>query len=61
MNPLIENLRISIDRLQTGLTALNREVPRIEVMAERAELVIESLQSELKEQNQLDSYFVKSY
>ena len=46
---LIENLRISIDRLQTGLTALNREVPRIEVMAERAELVIESLQSELKE------------
>ena len=46
---LIENLRISIDRLQTGLTALNREVPRIEVMTERAELVIESLQSELKE------------
>ena len=46
---LIENLRISIDRLQTGLTALNRENPRIEVMTERAELVIESLQSELKE------------
>ena len=46
---LIENLRISIDRLQTGLTALNREIPRIEVMTERAELVIESLQSELKE------------
>jgi hypothetical protein len=46
---LIEGLRLSIDRLQTGLSALNRETPRIEVMRERAEMVLESLKAELKE------------
>jgi hypothetical protein len=45
---LIENLQLSIERLQTGLSAINRELPRIEVMRERVEIVIEDLQSELK-------------
>ena len=46
---LLEILQLNIERLQTGLSALNRESPLIEVMSERAEIVIESLQSELNE------------
>jgi hypothetical protein len=46
---LIENLQLSIERLETGLSAINRELPLIEVIRERVEIVIENLQSELKE------------
>jgi hypothetical protein len=46
---LIESLQISIERLETGLSAINRELPRIEVMRERAEIVIDNLKSQLKE------------
>ena len=46
---LIESLNRSITQLESGLSALNREVPLIQVMTERAEIVIQSLKSELKE------------
>lgn len=46
---LVESLQTSIQQLETGLSALNREVPRVQVMTQRAELVIENLKSELKE------------
>lgn len=46
---MVESLRLNIERLQTGLAALNREVPRVGVMVERAEMVVESLKVELKE------------
>jgi chromosome segregation ATPase len=46
---LISSLQVSIEQLETGLSALNREVPRIQVMTQRAEIVIKSLRSELKE------------
>jgi len=45
---LIENLQKSIELLQTGLSAINRDTPLIEVMKERVEIVIDNLQSELK-------------
>lgn len=45
---LIESLQINIERLQTGLSAINQEVPLIQVMTQRAEIVIDELQSELK-------------
>jgi hypothetical protein len=46
---LVESLQLSIQQLETGLSALNREVPRIQVMTERAEIVIDNLRSKLKE------------
>ena len=46
---LVESLQLSIQQLETGLSALNREVPRIPVMTERAEIVIDNLRSKLKE------------
>jgi hypothetical protein len=46
---MVLNFRQNIDRLETGLAALNRETPRVAVMVERAEIVIESLKQELKE------------
>lgn len=46
---LIESLKRSITQLESGLSALNREFPLIQVMTERAEIVVQSLQSELKE------------
>jgi hypothetical protein len=45
---LIESLQMNIERLQTGLSAINQEVPLIQVMTQRAEIVIDDLQSELK-------------
>ena len=45
---LIESLQINIERLQNGLSAINQEVPLIQVMTQRAEIVIDDLQSELK-------------
>jgi hypothetical protein len=45
---LIENLQKNIELLQTGLSAINRDTPLIEVMKERVEIVIDNLQSELK-------------
>jgi hypothetical protein len=45
---LIESLQVNIERLQTGLSAINQEVPLIQVMTQRAEIVIDDLQSELK-------------
>lgn len=45
---LVESLRQNVERLETGVAALNREVPRVAVMVERAEIVIESLKLELK-------------
>ena len=46
---LVESLQLSIQQLETGLSALNREVPRIQVMTERAEIVIDNLRAKLKE------------
>lgn len=46
---VVDGLRLNIERLETGLAALNRDVPRVAVMVERAEMVIESLKLELQE------------
>jgi hypothetical protein len=46
---LIESLSQNVERLQTGLAAISRDAPLIDVMVERAELVIESLRAELEE------------
>ncbi len=46
---VVDGLRLNIKLLETGLAALNREVPRVAVMVERAEMVIESLRRELQE------------
>jgi hypothetical protein len=46
---LIESLSQNVERLQTGLSAISRDAPRVAVMIERAELVIESLKAELEE------------
>jgi hypothetical protein len=45
---LIESLQVNIERLETGLSAITQEVPLIQVMTQRAEIVIDDLQTELK-------------
>jgi hypothetical protein len=44
---LIRRLEESTDLLSVGLSALRKETPRIAVMDERAELVIDALRNEL--------------
>ncbi len=44
---LVRKLNESIDMLEVGLTALRNKTPRIEVMAERAEYVIDALRDEV--------------
>jgi len=46
---IIDNLNQNVELLETGLTALKREVPRVAVMIERAEIVIKNLKVELIE------------
>jgi len=45
---LVRRLADNIEMLEVGLTALRNKTPRVEVMLERAEHVLEALQAELK-------------
>lgn len=44
---LVRRLEESVEMLDTGLSALRKETPRVSVMVERAEVVIDALRSEL--------------
>ena len=44
---LIRRLEDSIAMLETGLTGLRNKTPRIEVMTERAEVVLDTLRTEI--------------
>lgn len=46
---LVRRLTGSVDMLEVGLSALRKEQPRVPVMVERAEYVIEALNSEVKD------------
>ena len=45
---LIRRLTDSADMLDVGLAALRKDAPRVEVMVERAEVVLESLRAEIR-------------
>jgi chaperonin cofactor prefoldin len=44
---LVRQLEESVEMLDTGLSALRKETPRVSVMVERAEVVLDALRSEL--------------
>ena len=45
---LIRQLTDSADMLDVGLSALRKDTPRVPVMVERAEVVVDTLRAEVK-------------
>lgn len=45
---LVRRLDDAVETLEVGLSALRNKTPRIEVMLERAELVVDALRTEIK-------------
>ena len=45
---LVRRLDEAVETLEVGLSALRNKTPRVEVMLERAELVVDALRSEIK-------------
>lgn len=45
---LVRRLDDAVETLEVGLTALRNKTPRVEVMLERAELVVDALRAEIK-------------
>lgn len=46
---LVKRLTDSVDMLEVGLSALRRDTPRVPVMVERAEHVVDELRAEVQE------------
>lgn len=45
---LVRRLDDAVETLEVGLSALRNKTPRVEVMLERAELVVDALKAEIK-------------
>jgi len=46
---LVKRLTESVEMLEVGLSALRKETPRVPVMVERAEHVVDALRTEVQE------------
>jgi hypothetical protein len=49
---LVKRLTDSVDMLEVGLSALRKDMPRVQVMVERAEHVVDALRAEVRELKQ---------